>query len=350
MIPEGNFLYIPDKNPDSGQFFQLGNVQSEYQENSFVVIPYSEPRLQKPEARFYPIRSSARSEGFLEKGHIEALSVKPGLNREEYIQKVRELKNHIQQGNIYEINFCMRFSAEAFIDPLSVFRELCFISKAPYLMLARLEDDFILCASPELFLRKEGGTLFTKPIKGTKKRGENAEEDALLKEELFNSIKDRTENVMAVDVARNDLSILARKATVRVNKLYNIETFETVHQMVSTVKCELEDGISFARIIEATFPMASMTGAPKRKAMQLIGETENFERDYYSGAMGIIDKHGDFTLAVLIRSIFFNKKNGTVWFGAGGAITWLSDPGEEYEECLLKASGVLRALNANLQN
>jgi para-aminobenzoate synthetase component 1 len=349
MLPEGNFLYIPDKDLKNGQLYQLGDAQHEYMVNCFVVIPYSEPRLSKPEPKFYPITSSARIEGFLPVSVLPPLKIKAGIGREEYIQKVQRLKNEIQQGNIYEINFCMRFRATEVIDPLSVFRELCLVSNAPYLMLAKIGDDFILCASPELFLRKEGHTLYTKPIKGTKRRGENINEDVQLRDELFNSVKDRTENVMAVDVARNDLSIIAKKGSVAVNKLYNIETFETVHQMVSTVKCELAAGTTFGQIIEATFPMASMTGAPKRRAMQLIGETEGFERSFYSGTMGIINHGGDYTLPVLIRSIFYDRKKSVVWFGAGGAITWLSDPAEEYEECLLKASGALKALNASLE-
>jgi para-aminobenzoate synthetase component 1 len=174
------------------------------------------------------------------------------------------------------------------------------------------------------------------------------QEDVELRDGLFNSIKDRTENVMAVDVARNDLSVVAAKGSVEVNKLYNIETFENVHQMVSTVKCELLPGTSFERIIGATFPMASMTGAPKRKAMELIGEHENFERSYYSGTMGIINHNGDYTLPVLIRSIFYDASAEDLWFAAGGAITSLSDPAEEYEECLLKATAVLKALGATL--
>jgi len=213
----------------------------------------------------------------------------------------------------------------------------------------RLGDEYILSASPELFLEKKGNTLRSKPIKGTARRGKTPEEDELLKNRLYTSEKERTENVMAVDVARNDLSQVAKRGTVKVNRLYNIETFETVHQMVSTVSCELKKNTTFQKITDCTFPMASMTGAPKLRAMELIRSVETFERNYYSGAMGLIDNNGDFSLSVNIRCIFYNERTGEVSLAVGGAITHLSDPAEEYEECLLKAGAMLRALDATLE-
>ena len=154
---------------------------------------------------------------------------------------------------------------------------------------------------------------------------------------------------MAVDVARNDLSQVAKKGTVKVNKLYNIETFETVHQMVSTVSCELKENTSFEKIMDATFPMASMTGAPKLRAMQLIDEFEDFDRNFYSGAMGVIDENEDFTLAVNIRCIFYNQKTKRLSIAVGSAITHLCEPEKEYDECLLKANALLKALNARIE-
>jgi para-aminobenzoate synthetase component 1 len=201
-----------------------------------------------------------------------------------------------------------------------------------------------------LFLKRNGSRLITKPIKGTARRGKGREEDERLKEELHNSIKERTENVMAVDVARNDLSVIASRGSVNVNRLYNIETFETVHQMVSTVSCELKDAVGFDDIIGATFPMASMTGAPKASAMKFIDELEDFERKNYSGAMGFIDGSGDFELSVNIRSIFYNRETKSLSIAVGGAITHLSDPQREYDECLLKASALLKALNGKIVN
>ena len=280
----------------------------------------------------------------------KAILLHSKTSKEKYIQNLIALKQHIQQGNIYEINYCIEFFAEDVeMDPLSVFLKLNELSKAPYACLVKLNDDFIISASPELFLKKEGNLLSTKPIKGTAKRGQTKEEDEILKNNLYHNLKERTENVMAVDVARNDLSQLAKKGTVHVNKLYNIETFETVHQMVSTVSCELKENTSFEKIIEATFPMASMTGAPKLRAMQLIDEFEDFERKNYSGAMGIVDEKEDFTLAVNIRSIFYNQKTKRLSIAVGSAITYLCEPEKEYDECLLKAKALLKALNAGIE-
>jgi para-aminobenzoate synthetase component 1 len=271
-------------------------------------------------------------------------------SKENYIKNLIALKQHIQQGNIYEINYCIKFFAENIeIDPITIFTKLNQISKAPYACLVKLHDDFIISASPELFLKKEGNLLYTKPIKGTSKRGKTLEEDELLKTNLFNNLKERTENVMAVDVARNDLSQVAKKGTVKVNKLYNIETFETVHQMVSTVSCELKENTSFEKIMGVTFPMASMTGAPKLRAMQLIDEFEGFDRNFYSGAMGVIDENEDFTLAVNIRCIFYNQKTKRLSIAVGSAITHLCEPQKEYDECLLKANALLQALNATIE-
>ncbi len=224
-------------------------------------------------------------------------------SKEEYIKSVTKLKEHIQNGDIYELNYCITFEAKNVkINPYEIYSKLNSISKAPYSAFVKLDDKFIISASPELFLSKRGNKLITKPIKGTIKRGATHEEDEKLKSELFQSIKERTENVMIVDVARNDLSRIAKKGTVKVEKLYDIETYEQVHQMVSTVSCELKENISFDDIIKATFPMASMTGAPKIRAMELIDEFETNSRGPYSGCIGYIKENGDFDLSVLISS------------------------------------------------
>jgi para-aminobenzoate synthetase component 1 len=266
-------------------------------------------------------------------------------SKEEYIKNVEKLKVHIQNGDIYEINYCITFEAKnAVINPLEIYSKLNAISKAPYSALVKLNDKYIISASPELFLSKRGNKLFTKPIKGTIKRGTTAEEDEKLKSELFNSIKERTENVMIVDVARNDLSRIAKKGTVKVEKLYDIESYEQVHQMVSTVSCELKENISFDDIIKATFPMASMTGAPKIRAMELIDDFETNSRGPYSGCIGYIKENGDFDLSVLIRSIFYNETESYLSFSVGSAITAMCNPEKEYEECLLKAAALKKVL------
>lgn len=267
-------------------------------------------------------------------------------SKAEYIEIVSKLKEHIQAGDMYEINYCITFEAFGVkIDPLEIYYKLNKISNAPYSALVKLKDKYIISESPELFLSKRGNSLFTKPIKGTAPRGNTETEDKKNKIELQNNLKERTENVMIVDVARNDLSRVAKKGSVKVGKLYDIETYDQVHQMVSTVSCELKDNVSLDDIIHATFPMASMTGAPKIRAMQLIDQYETNNRGPYSGCIGYIDPNGDFDLSVLIRSIFYNETEKYLSFSVGSAITHLCDPEKEYEECLLKAKAMIEVLS-----
>jgi para-aminobenzoate synthetase component 1 len=276
----------------------------------------------------------------------QTIYIKATISKEDYIKKVNNLKQHIQQGDIYEINYCITFEAhDAHINPLAIYQKLNNISHAPYSALGKFDKQYIISSSPELFLTKKGNTLTTKPIKGTAKRGKTSEEDFILKKELQSNLKERNENIMIVDVARNDLSRIAKKGTVIVNKLCDIESFQQVHQMVSTVSCELKDNCTFDEIIKSTFPMASMTGAPKIRAMQLIDEFELYNRGPYSGALGYIDENGDFDLNVLIRSIFYDEEKRYLSFTVGSAITALCNAEDEYEECLLKAKAMMEVLN-----
>lgn len=276
------------------------------------------------------------------------INVKSLINKDQYIKKVKALKDHIKEGNIYEINFCITFEASnAEIDPVRIYQNLNEISNASYSALAKFNDLYIISSSPELFLLKRKNKLITKPIKGTAKRGATKNEDELLIQQLKNSLKEQTENVMIVDVARNDFSRIATKGSVKVDKLFDIESYKQVHQMVSTVSCDLKENTSFETIIKATFPMASMTGAPKIRAMQLIDEFELYNRGPYSGALGYSNENGDFDLNVLIRSIFYDQKKKYLNFTVGSAITALCDPEEEYNECLLKAKAMLEVLSDN---
>ncbi len=276
----------------------------------------------------------------------QPIFVKATVSKDDYIKKVNDLKQHIQQGNIYEINYCITFEAHDIeIDPISIYKKLNVISKAPYSALAKFDKQYIISSSPELFLTKRANTLITKPIKGTAKRGKTLQEDELLKNELYYNAKERNENVMIVDVARNDLSRVAKKGSVIVDKLFDIESFEQVHQMISTVSCELKENTSFNDIIKATFPMASMTGAPKIRAMELIDEFELYNRDVYSGALGYINANGDFDLNVLIRSIFYDEEKRYLSFTVGSAITALCNAEDEYKECMLKAKAMMEVLS-----
>lgn len=273
------------------------------------------------------------------------INIKATVSKEEYIKKVNLLKQHIQQGDIYEINYCITFEAfDAVINPIKVYQKLNSISKASYSALAKINHQYIICSSPELYLSKKGNTLISKPIKGTAKRGETVEQDIAIKNQLQHSLKERTENVMIVDVVRNDFSKIAQKGTVKVEHLFNIESYEQVHQMVSTVSCEVKENVLFNDIIAATFPMASMTGAPKYRAMQLIDDYELYNRGPYSGALGYIDAKGNFDLNVLIRSIFYDEQKRYLSFSVGSAITALCSPEEEYEECLLKAKALFNVI------
>lgn len=344
-----NFLItLSNDHPEgfTNSYFELGEKSGSEQVNSVTMIDY------QGERDFYPIRSQrvfdiSELKAGKENSHI---TFKTLTNKAEYIKRVNALKHHIHIGDIYEVNFCVEFEAlNVDIDPHLVFVRLNELALAPYAALAKFDDTYIISASPELFLKRVKDVLITKPIKGTAKRSSDQHEDENLKQQLHLSLKERTENVMIVDVSRNDLSILAQRATVTVPKLYHIESYKTVHQMVSTVQCRLKNDPSFSEIISATFPMPSMTGAPKIRAMQLSDEFEQFKRKEYSGALGYVDEKGDFTLSVLIRTLVYNSRTKRLSFAVGSAITHLCDPEKEYEECLLKASALLKAVNGSIQ-
>ena len=302
--------------------------------------------LEFPKYLFAEIEKQAILSHIIIKASEAIINLKPTVSKETYIQKVNLLKYHIQKGDIYEINYCIAFEAfEVTINPFEVFQKLNDISKAPFACLLKIENKYIISSSPELYISKKGNTLITKPIKGTAKRGLTEVEDDSLKNNLQNSLKEKTENVMIADVCRNDFSKIAQKGSVDVPKLFDIETFKQVHQMVSTVTCLLKQDITFKDIIDSTFPMASMTGAPKIRAMQLIDEFEMYNRGPYSGAIGSIDDNGDFDLSVLIRSIFYDEEKNYLSFSVGSAITNLCDAEEEYEECLLKAKAMIQVLS-----
>jgi len=270
------------------------------------------------------------------------------INKEKYIETVNKLLGHIKQGDIYEINFCMEFFAEHIeINPYKVFNRLKALTEAPFAQLYKAGNKWIICASPERFIKKQGNKLITQPMKGTAPRGKNAEEDFYFKDTLTKSLKEQTENVMAVDVARNDLSIVAKKGTVITEELFGVHTFKNVHQMVSTVVCELKENITLEDIIDATFPPASMTGAPKIKAVELIKKYELSPRGIYSGCLGSINETDDFDFCVVIRSIIYDEKQKYVSFHVGSAITANCNPEEEWNECLLKADAMLLALNTS---
>ena len=273
-------------------------------------------------------------------------SEKARISRDEYLVKVNKMLSYIQRGDIYEANFCQEFFAENFeIEPTQVFKNLNNISVPPFAVFLKLEEHFLLCASPERYLKKTGNKLLSQPIKGTARRSEDPAEDSKIANLLEQDPKERSENIMIVDLVRNDLSKVAKRGSVEVSELCKVYSFKQVHQMISTVSAELEIGIPPVEVLRATFPMGSMTGAPKISAMRIIEDLEETKRGLYSGAVGYFTPEGDFDFNVVIRSILYNSKQKYISFSVGGAITSQSIPEKEYEECLLKSEAMRQVLS-----
>jgi para-aminobenzoate synthetase component 1 len=234
------------------------------------------------------------------------------------------------------------------VDPLTLYKRLSEASPNPFSCYYRINHSYLLCASPERYITRKGNRLMSQPIKGTSARiKEDAGADDAAKKALYASAKDRSENVMVVDLVRNDLSRICKEGTVQVDELYGIYTYPQVHQMISTISGEQKDGVSFWEILQATFPMGSMTGAPKIRVMELIEQYELSRRGLFSGAVGYMAPNGDFDFNVVIRSIFYNESNSHLSYQVGGGITWYSHPEEEYEECMLKALAIKAVLAGN---
>lgn len=262
-------------------------------------------------------------------------------DHQKYLTQLESIKNHIQFGNIYEMNYCVNFSAEyKDFAPLQTYKKLVQNAIPPFGAFVNTSDFCILSASPERFVRKTGSKLISQPIKGTAKRGKSEAEDKRIANTLKADQKERAENVMIVDLVRNDLSKIAKKNSVQVPELCEVYSFKTVHQLISTVTCEVPTNINFSDTLNALFPMGSMTGAPKIKAMEIIDEFENFSRGIYSGAIGYFDPNGNYDFNVVIRTIVQDKIKKTLSCSVGGAITIQSNPQKEYEECLLKLKAI----------
>lgn len=275
----------------------------------------------------------------------QEINIKSRVSKEVYIENINAIKKHIRLGDIYEMNYCMEYYSEnAVIDPPSVYSALNFLSPMPFSAYFHINNHYLMSASPERFLAKRGNKIISQPIKGTAKRGENEKEDKIIIESFKNDPKEQAENVMIVDLVRNDLSYTAAKGSVKVEELFGIKTFHQLHQMESTITSELKKDIPFTDAIKHAFPMGSMTGAPKIRAMELIEEYEITKRGIYSGTTGYITPEGDFDFNVIIRSILYNSENRYLSFMAGSAITDGSDAEREYEECMLKAEGMKMVL------
>ena len=285
-------------------------------------------------------------ESRMSKVEIEELAtIQQRISKENYFQKVSKILEHIHQGDIYEANFCMEFFAEnTSIDPIEKFVKLNEISQPPFAVFFKNNNHFLLSATPERYLRKEGELIISQPIKGTAKRFLNPIEDEDSKKQLELDPKERSENIMITDLVRNDLSRTAQKGTVVVEELCKIYSFLQVHQMISTVTSKLDPQYSVVDAVKTTFPMGSMTGAPKISVMKITEQLEETKRGLYSGAVGYFTPNGDFDFNVVIRSILYNKEKKYVSFSVGSAITSQSIPEKEYEECLLKAKAMREVL------
>lgn len=289
-----------------------------------------------------------RQEKHIEFSHTP-LNVQQRITQGEYLEIIRQLQQHILRGDCYEINFCQEFYAEkAVIDPLSIFQKLAAVSPTPFSALYRLDDKYLICASPERYIAKEGGKILSQPMKGTAKRNlQDETDDKRLRVELQTNAKERAENVMVVDLVRNDLSKICKDASVKVDELFGIYSFPQVHQMVSTISGELESNVRFSGILSASFPMGSMTGAPKHRVMQLIEQYEPSSRGIFSGSIGYFDPQGNFDFNVVIRSIMYNASNQYLSYQVGSGITFYSEAEKEWEECLLKAEAIKKVLGSS---
>lgn len=276
-----------------------------------------------------------------------SIKIKQKIAKEHYFKKIEKMKQYIQRGDIYEANFCMEFYAEnVSLDSVALFENLNDISSPPFACYIKHFNKYLCCASPERYLRKEGLKIISQPIKGTSKRAYNLNEDNKLKKDLIENQKERSENVMIVDLVRNDLSKTAIKGSVKVEELCEVYTFKQVHQLISTIVSYIDENTTPVEVIKTTFPMGSMTGAPKIAAMKIIEELEETKRGLFSGAVGYFTPQDDFDFNVVIRSILYNKDNKYLSFSVGSAITSNAEPEKEYDECMLKAKAMFTILNA----
>lgn len=278
------------------------------------------------------------------KALTNSIVLNPRISKSVYLEKVAEVKARIQQGDFYENNFCVEHFAVCKLEVDDLFSKVVHISNAPYSGLFQYDKHSVISGSPECFFKTKGDKISTSPIKGTRARGKEIESDSVLKKELESSLKERAENIMIVDLVRHDLSQISVKNSVQVDALCKVHSFDTVHQMISDVSSTLKPNTTFTSIIEKLFPIGSMTGAPKIAAVKASDALEATARCTYSGSLGWIQPNGDIQCNVLIRGFYYNSESQYLSTSVGGAITNLSDPEEEYNECMTKLEMMQKAL------
>ena len=302
------------------EFHYLRMVDDEIENDFEEIKEFKTPESQKPESD---------------------IKIKLRIHKDEYHSKVTKVLEHIHRGDIYEANFCQEFYAEnSTINPIEVYKHLNQISEPPFASFLKLDNQYALCASPERYIKKEGTKVISQPIKGTAKRLVSEFDDAQLALDLMRDEKERAENVMIVDLVRNDLSKTAKIGSVKVEELCKVYSFKQVHQLISTVVSNVEENTHPIDILQSTFPMGSMTGAPKVSAMKIIENLEETKRGLYSGTIGYFTPENNFDFNVIIRSILYNEEKKYISYSVGGAITAKSIVEKEYEECLLKAKAM----------
>lgn len=327
---------LKSNNPDGLDFptmyFFVPEILVQLKDNSLSID------AENPAAIFKAIQATLLST----QQEKQVFSFTPRVSKKEYLEKIHQTRNHIEEGDVYEMNVCMEYFAENVkINPLHTFSQLQKISPVPFATYAKFEGKlYALCASPERFMKKEGAKLISQPIKGTAKRGTTLSDDEVMKHNLRHSEKEMAENVMIVDLVRNDLARSCKTGTIKVEELFGVYSFPQVHQMISTITGTLRADVHCVDAIKNAFPMGSMTGAPKVKAMELIEQHEESKRGLFSGAIGYITPDGNFDFNVVIRSLLYNAVTQYLSYHVGGAITYDSIPEEEYNECILKASAI----------
>jgi para-aminobenzoate synthetase component I len=352
-----------DKNPTwlFGHFGYnaIGNAYSKKLNTGFgdgfffepeIILKYSLEKLEivKGEISLAEIEEQIQNvPPIIPKNNTENIVFTPNISKEVYIEKIRQLQRHIKRGDCYEINFCKKFiGTNVLINPIDVYEKLITTSPAPFGSLYKLNENYCICASPERFLKKTNSQLISQPIKGTTKRDPNEIQDQSNKDHLLQSQKEKSENVMVVDLVRNDMSMFCEKGSVHVKELFGVYSFPQVHQMISTIEGKLPIEFPFTKAIEACYPMGSMTGAPKQRVMELIDQYEEQPRGLFSGSIGYISPENNFDFNVVIRSIFYDAVKKEVSFFAGSGITFYSDATAEYEECLMKVAALKACFNA----
>ena len=325
--------------PDLYFFQPLKMVELNHSKAIFHYCPEVAAEI---EADFKAI-SKQETESVASNGHPPRIRM--GIYKDEYLQKVNRLLSHIYRGDIYEINFCQEFYAQrARLNPYLLFSSLNQKSRAPFSALFRLKDKFVFSASPERYLCRRAEELFSQPMKGTAPRDANPEMDRSLATRLAEDEKERAENIMIADLVRNDLSKNALRGSVKVQGLCEVKTYAQVHQMITTIRARTTPQQDSVELLRDSFPMGSMTGAPKIAAMQLIENNEAFKRGAYSGSIGYFSPQGDFDFNVVIRTILYDRARQVLSFAVGSAITARSLPMQEYQECLLKAKAMREVL------